>query len=129
MKSNITQELISAVEKGFSSYVKSCLTHKSGNFFRSYNQEKNRIRSTTEFNEESLLRISECPTQFTSFDEEESLFEVIRSLNSLERRLIYLKFYEEKTDREVAKILGVSRQAVTKAKKKLLVKMKKRINP
>lgn len=62
-------------------------------------------------------------TTLTSISEEEnSLFEVLRSLNLLERRLIYLKFHEEKTDWEIAKTLGVSRQAVTKAKKKLLKK-------
>lgn len=128
MKSYTRQELVSAVEKGFSSYIKFCLTHKSSNFFRNCDQERNRSKSLNDFNEITLYRVSESSIQTKIIDEEESLFEVIRSLNSLEKQLIYLKFHEEKTDREIAQALGVSRQAITKAKKKLLIKMKKRLD-
>lgn len=122
-----SRELYSSVEKGFSSYVKSCLAHKRSKLFKSYDQERIRFRSLNDFNEKALTRISGSTTLVTISEEENSLYEVLRSLNSLEKRLIYLKFHEEKTDREVAKTLGVSRQAVTKAKKKLLEKMKKRL--
>ncbi|MEK4107041.1 sigma factor-like helix-turn-helix DNA-binding protein [Paenibacillus sp. FSL R10-2791] len=121
------RELYISVEKGFSSYIKSCLTHKSSKIFKSYDQERIRFRSLNDFNEKALTRINGFTTLTSISEEENSLFEVLRSLNSLERRLIYLKFHEEKTDWEIAKTLGVSRQAVTKAKKKLLKKMKTRL--
>lgn len=119
------QELYSAIEKGFSSYVKACLAHKSSKIFKSYDQDKNRFMPLNDLNERTLPQINEYTNQLILFEEKDSLFEALLSLNSLERRLIHLKFHEEKTDFEVAKSLGVSRQAVTKAKKKLLIKIKK----
>lgn len=45
------------------------------------------------------------------------------SLN--ERKILFMKFFEDMTDKEIAKILGVSRQAVTKAKSHLMKKLQK----
>ncbi|MGW9528497.1 helix-turn-helix transcriptional regulator [Paenibacillus terrae] len=36
-----------------------------------------------------------------------------------------MKYYEDKTDKEIARILGISRQAVSKMKPNLLVKLKR----
>ncbi|WP_281426412.1 sigma factor-like helix-turn-helix DNA-binding protein [Paenibacillus sophorae] len=35
-------------------------------------------------------------------------------LSSKELRVMYYKYYQDKTDREIARILGISRQAVSR---------------
>lgn len=85
--------------------------------------ESTRFRSLNEIKENALFNKTDYTTHFNIL-EDESLYEALSSLKPLEKRLIYLKFYKEYTDRQVATILGVSRQAVTKAKKKLLEKLK-----
>jgi DNA-directed RNA polymerase specialized sigma subunit len=45
-------------------------------------------------------------------------------LDSNEKKLLYLKFHLEKTDKEIVQALGVTRQAVTKSKMILLDKLK-----
>ncbi|MEK3697877.1 MULTISPECIES: sigma-70 family RNA polymerase sigma factor [unclassified Paenibacillus] len=123
MRSYTKQDLFSTVEKGFSSYVKSCLIHRSITFFKHFDMESTRFRSLNEIKENALFNKTDYTTHFNIL-EDESLYEALSSLKPLEKRLIYLKFYKEYTDRQVATILGVSRQAVTKAKKKLLEKLK-----
>ena len=45
-------------------------------------------------------------------------------LSPSERKMLYLKFYWERTDKEIARLFGVTRQAVTKSKINLLIKLK-----
>ncbi|WP_181593043.1 sigma factor-like helix-turn-helix DNA-binding protein [Paenibacillus sp. YN15] len=45
-------------------------------------------------------------------------------MNSMEKRLLFAKFYEEKTDTEIARTLGITQQAVSRAKRLLLDKLK-----
>ncbi|MNW67751.1 sporulation sigma factor SigF [compost metagenome] len=56
------------------------------------------------------------------------LLQPLSSLSISEQRLIYLKFFEEKTDQQIAVLLGVSRQAVTKSKIIVLDKLKRRMD-
>lgn len=46
-------------------------------------------------------------------------------LNSEERDLINLLFYQEKTEQEVGGLLHISRQAVNKRKQTVLIKLRK----
>ena len=54
------------------------------------------------------------------------LYKAIGSLTNEERRLIYELYFGEKTkiEEEIAKIIGKTRQAVNKQKKKILGKLK-----
>ncbi|MRN53831.1 sigma-70 family RNA polymerase sigma factor [Paenibacillus monticola] len=124
MKTNSKEELYSSVEMAFSSYVKSCMTFMSRNFFKMHDQELYRIKSLEEIQEGTLGQINSEHNDFALIDEKESLFKVILTLSSFEKKLLFLKFHEEKPDWKVAEILGVSRQAITKSKKKLLLKIK-----
>ncbi|MNC64270.1 hypothetical protein D3C75_1144580 [compost metagenome] len=44
-----------------------------------------------------------------------------------EKKVFYLKYCEDKTDREIARNMGVTRQAITKTKSNILVKLKRHL--
>lgn len=54
----------------------------------------------------------------------EQLYEALQRLTDAERSLIYALFFEEQTESQVGKILGITRQAVHKQKTRLLKKLK-----
>ncbi len=54
----------------------------------------------------------------------EQLYEALQRLTATERSLIYALFFEEQTESQVGKILGITRQAVHKQKTRLLKKLK-----
>lgn len=53
--------------------------------------------------------------------------EIITELKDQEREIILLRYYKEKTQMQVAKILGISQVQVSRIEKKILGMMKKRI--
>ncbi|WP_431091372.1 sigma factor-like helix-turn-helix DNA-binding protein [Paenibacillus sp. 8b26] len=53
-----------------------------------------------------------------------SLSQAVADLSIIEKKVLFLKFYKDKTDREIAETLGVSRQAISKLRKTILVKLK-----
>lgn len=53
------------------------------------------------------------------------LQEELNKLSEEEKKLIYLRYYEDKTQSEVADILGVNQVKVSRNEKKILVKIKK----
>ena len=52
------------------------------------------------------------------------LEQLLRGLEGEERKLIYLRYFQDKTQTEVAKILGTTQVQVSRMEKKLLVKMR-----
>ncbi|WP_411722737.1 sigma factor-like helix-turn-helix DNA-binding protein [Paenibacillus peoriae] len=52
------------------------------------------------------------------------LSEAIKTLRPSERKVLYLKFMQDQTDKEIAESLGSTRQAATKLRKKVLLKLK-----
>ena len=56
--------------------------------------------------------------------EDPGLYSSIQSLTDRQKTLLNLIFIEGMKDTEIAKLLGISQQAVTKAKKKALTKLK-----
>lgn len=55
------------------------------------------------------------------------LLDMIKSLDKNDKKLILLRFYRDKTQNEVAKILGVSQVQVSRLESKILKKMKTRL--
>ena len=51
--------------------------------------------------------------------------DIIKELPKEDKQIIILRFYKEKTQSEVAKILGVSQVQVSRIERKILQKMKK----
>lgn len=54
-----------------------------------------------------------------------TLEELLSHLDGEERRIIYMRYYQEKTQAEVARILGISQVQVSRLEKKILLKMRK----
>ncbi len=54
-----------------------------------------------------------------------TLEELLSHLDGNERRIIYMRYYQEKTQAEVARILGISQVQVSRLEKKILLKMRK----
>lgn len=52
------------------------------------------------------------------------LEEMLSKLDKKERQLIYMRYYQDKTQTEIAGILGVSQVQVSRLEKKILKKMK-----
>ena len=49
---------------------------------------------------------------------------MIENLNDREKKIILLRFYKDKTQTEVAKILGISQVQVSRIEKKVLENMR-----
>lgn len=58
---------------------------------------------------------------------DEAINEALNNLSSEERTIIKLIFYEELTERQISKIIGVSQKTVNNKKKKILEKLKKEL--
>lgn len=56
-----------------------------------------------------------------------ALNQVIKELNSREKQIIILRFYKDKTQTEVGKLLGISQVQVSRMEKSVLEKMKQRL--
>lgn len=52
------------------------------------------------------------------------LEEMLAKLDKKERQLIYMRYYQDKTQTEIAKVMGVSQVQVSRLEKKILKKMK-----
>ena len=52
---------------------------------------------------------------------------MIEELNDREKKIIILRFYKDKTQSEVSKILGVSQVQVSRIEKKILGNMRQKL--
>ena len=55
------------------------------------------------------------------------LEDILKQLDEMQKKLITLRYYQDKTQTEVAKILGISQVQVSRMEKKLLLKMRNSI--
>lgn len=53
---------------------------------------------------------------------------LIKNLNEREQKIIMLRYYKEKTQTEVAKILGITQVQVSRLEKKILLNMREKIS-
>jgi len=56
------------------------------------------------------------------------LSDLIKNLNEREQKIIILRYYKEKTQTEVAKILGITQVQVSRLEKKILLNMRQKIS-
>ena len=56
------------------------------------------------------------------------LGDIIKNLNKREQKIIVLRYYKEKTQTEVAKILGITQVQVSRLEKKILLSMREKIS-
>ncbi len=53
--------------------------------------------------------------------------QVLSELNEMERNIIVMRYFQDKTQTEIAKKLGISQVQVSRLEKKILVSLRKRI--
>ncbi len=79
--------------------------------------------------DKSQALIDKIPSSFTEDDHVDKLVikNLIKNLNSRDRKLIELRYFQDKTQGEVAKILGVSQVQVSRLENKILTELKKSV--
>lgn len=116
-----------SIERAFSSYVKACLQHAQKDYFEKLKRDSAYVvpldAVTFEININFLVHHRN--TLQPQYDPVFSHIPEISYLTPKEQKLLYHKFYEDKTDKEIARLLGTSRQAVSKMKSNVLVKLKR----
>ncbi|SHG65807.1 RNA polymerase sporulation sigma factor SigF [Virgibacillus chiguensis] len=75
-----------------------------------------------------ITLLDQISDQDTNWFERITLQEAIRDLSERERLIVYLRYYKDQTQSEVAKRLGISQVQVSRLEKKILEEMKLYIN-
>jgi len=129
-----SSETYKAVEKSFCAYIKIVLTRSSRGYFRA--QYKHFIRSIPleEVKEINLCSEADIKINIPVFNgdklneymENEILSAVVSTLHAKDKQLLYLKYYEDKTDYQLSLIFGVTQQSITERKNRILKKLKNR---
>lgn len=70
----------------------------------------------------------ECNDRETDIIDKIALRQVLDTLKPRERQIIILRYFKEKTQVQIAKLLGISQVQVSRIEKKILEDMKNRIN-
>ena len=83
---------------------------------------------TDDGQEKSQTLIEKIPSSETEEDRVERVYvkQLIKSLNEREQKLIILRYFRDKTQGEVASILGVSQVQVSRLENKILKKLKEK---
>lgn len=72
-------------------------------------------------------RVSQNESQETKIIDKIALNEMLNSLEIRERKVILLRYFKEKTQTQVAKILGISQVQVSRIEKRILEQMRRKI--
>lgn len=76
-----------------------------------------------------ITLLDQIADQDSNWFDKLSLEEAIRGLSERERLILYLRYYKDKTQSEVAERLGISQVQVSRLEKKILYDMKSKIEP
>ncbi len=77
--------------------------------------------------ETKISKISNRKNETNSLIDNLCLKDLIKNLNEREQKIILLRYYREKTQSEVAKILGITQVQVSRLEKKILLSMREKI--
>lgn len=75
-----------------------------------------------------ITLLDQIPDEDTSWFDKLSLEEAINHLSERERLIVYLRYYKDQTQSEVAERLGISQVQVSRLEKKILEDMKMNMN-
>lgn len=75
-----------------------------------------------------ITLLDQIADEGTNWFDKITLQEAIRTLNERERLIVYLRYYKDKTQSEVADRLGISQVQVSRLEKKILFEMKGNMN-
>lgn len=122
---NVNEEVKELVGKAFINYAKKCLKHARKDYYRKENRELYRLTFLSDLPFD--IGILGIPSHLYPSEDYILLLQASTKLklSANEKKILFMKFFEDKTDKEIAKALGVSRQAVSKSKSQLLNKLRK----
>lgn len=122
---NVNEEMKELVGKAFISYAKKCLKHARRDYSKKENRELYRLTFPSDMPFDS--GILGMPSHLYPSEDYILLLQAGTKLklSTNEKKILFMKFFEDKTDKEIAKALGMSRQAVSKSKSQLLNKLRK----
>ena len=83
--------------------------------------------SSSEDKRSLVEKIANEKDEYSSLVDKLSLQQAIEHLNEREKQIILLRFYKDKTQAQVGKILGITQVQVSRIEKKVLEKMKARL--
>lgn len=75
-----------------------------------------------------ITLLDQIAEEDTNWFDKLTLQEAIRGLNKRERLILYLRYYKDQTQSEVAERLGISQVQVSRLEKKILYEMKDKMN-
>ncbi len=119
----------------FIKYIHLCLVNHAGKYYKKKFNNSHLI-SYEESVTEALLQNSTGLDRQKSlnpveFLEEKSLYEMVNdsltNLSGEELAILYMKYFLKKSDREIGTLIGISSQAVSKRKRKIVQKIRKKI--
>jgi RNA polymerase sigma factor (sigma-70 family) len=127
-------ETYKSVEKAFCAYIKIVITRSSQGYFRAQYKHFSRTIPLEEVEESNLCAEADIDINISVFNgdkldkyiKNEILSAVISTLNSKDKQLLYLKYYENKTDYQLSLIFGVTQQSITERKNRIMKKLKNR---
>lgn len=122
---NVSEEMKELVGRSFISYAKKCLKHAKRDYFKKENRELYRLTFLSDLPFD--IGILDMPSHLYPSEDYILLLQAGSKLKLSvnEKKILFMKFFEDKTDKEIAKALGISRQAVSKSKSQLLNKLRK----
>ena len=71
-----------------------------------------------------IEKIADNKNEYNNLVDKITLSEIINKLDEKERKVILLRFYKEQTQSQVGKILGITQVQVSRIEKRVLEKMK-----
>lgn len=103
----------------------SCAYYMAGNNAQGNNLSLDKMTEDGVFIEDKSLELeNNFIEKETNKEEYQKLYEAIKKLTEKEKSLLKLLFYKHKSTVEISAILGVSQQAISKAKMKIIKKLK-----
>lgn len=121
----VNEEMKEVVGKAFIGYAKTCLKRAKKDYYKKENRELYRLTFLSDLPFE--IGILGMPSHLYPSEDYILLLQAGSKLRLSvnEKKILFMKFFEDKTDKEIAKALGISRQAVSKSKAQLLNKLRK----
>lgn len=86
-----------------------------------------KVGTTTEDTRQVIDKISTVKDDYEKLINNITIKEIIKDLDPREKRVILLRYYKEQTQANVGKILGITQVQVSRIEKKVLNKMRDKL--
>lgn len=122
---NVNEEMKELVGRAFIGYAKKCLKNARKDYYMKENRELYRLTFLSDLPFD--IGIHDVPSHLYPSEDYILLLQAGSKLklSANEKKILFMKFFEDMTDKDIAEVLGITRQAVSKSKAQLLIKLQK----